>query len=49
VAIFAKVFTFFQQKGFDTIFFSDEFWPFGDKKGDANHPKDFFGRCLFSH
>jgi hypothetical protein len=24
------------------LFFFNEFWPFGDKKGDANYPKDFF-------
>jgi hypothetical protein len=39
VAIFAIY--IFQQKGFGTFFFFNEFWPFGDKKGDANYPKVF--------
>jgi hypothetical protein len=49
VAIFAKVFTFFNKKDLTPFFFGNEFWPFGYKKGDANYPKDFFGKCLFSH
>jgi hypothetical protein len=50
VAIFAKVFTFFNKKGLTPfLFICDEFWPFGNKKVDANYPKDFFGKCPFSH